>query len=237
MRNIGFCTGGLALSDFRLGLDWLRKAGITTVELSAMRVSEFDKLFKAFREDSSLLDGFEYISVHAPKFGEEDEKKVSDQLGYFAEAGFPIIIHPQFLYTTELWRQFGNDLCIENMDQRSYGQTKYELKQIFKRFPEASFCFDIGHTRQLDPSMDEGRKIIKTFNSRCREVHISEVRSNNLHVSISPECSDDFKKISNLIPESDSEGNPIIIIIESMIPFYSIEWELNTVNGIFSERM
>jgi hypothetical protein len=234
MRNIGFCTGGLALSDFRLGLDWLRKAGITTVELSAMRVSEFDELFKVFREDSSLLDGFEYISVHAPKFGEEDEKKVSDQLGYFAEVGFPIVIHPQFLYTTDIWRQFGNDLCIENMDQRAYGQTKYELKQIFKRFSEASFCFAIGHTRQLDPSMDEGRKIIKTFNSKCREVHISEVRPDNKHITISPSCAADFKKISNLIPENDTEGNPTIIIIESMIPFYEIKWELDIVKDIFA---
>ena len=145
------------------------------------------------------------------------------------------MIHPPYLYTTDVWRQFGNDLCIENMDQRQYGQTKYEMKQIFKRFPEASFCFDIAHTRQLDPSMDEGRKIIKTFNSKCREVHISEVRQDNRHITISPECANDFKKISHLIPEQDSEGNPTIIIIESMIPFYSIPWELNIVEEIFDE--
>ena len=75
-----------------------------------------------------------------------------DELG----RNWPIVVHPDAMFDFSLWREFGNLLCLENMDKRKpVGRTVQELDRIFQELPDASFCFDIGHARQVAPTMTE----------------------------------------------------------------------------------
>jgi len=42
----------------------------------------------------------------------------------------------------------------------------------FKNLPEATFCFDIAHAKQVDPTMQEGYKMLKKFKNRLRQIHL-----------------------------------------------------------------
>ena len=97
-----------------------------------------------------------------------------------------MVVHPDVIFEPERRRALGSRLLIENMDKRkAVGRTVEELKPFFAQLPEAGFCFDIGHARQVDPSMTEASLLLRAFAGRLREVHMSEVNTASRHDPIS----------------------------------------------------
>lgn len=220
MRPIGFSTGALAFGDFQHALSMLKGKSVNAVELSALRTHELPKLLDA--ADSLDLSEYKYISVHAPSsFTEDEEPQIVEQLKHFARRGWPIVLHPDAIHQTPLWREFGEFLYIENMDKRKpIGRNVAELKAVFSELPEALFCFDMAHARQVDSSMTEAYLILKTFGSRLRQLHISEVNTSSKHDRISRGAFRAFREIAYLIPST------IPAILESPVSELEIEAEL-----------
>ncbi len=211
MQPLGFSTGALALSDFRQALRILRDQPVSVVELSAIREHELVPLLRSL--DDLDLSPFSYVSIHAPSsFSPQAEAWIFQELYKIRLRGWPIVVHPDTLYDHSLWRLLGGLLCIENMDKRKgVGRTIRELDYLFTEFPEASFCFDIGHARQVDTSMTEAYLMLKQYSSRLRQVHISEVNSRNKHDRLSFVSILGFQEVTHLIPPSTP------VIIESVI--------------------
>jgi len=220
MRPIGISTGALAFGDFRGALKMLEGKTVNAVELSALRIHELPELVKAV--DSLDLRAYQYISIHAPSsFGAEPEQRVVDQLRIFIAKGWPIILHPDAIRNSRLWRDFGDYLCIENMDKRKpVGRTVWELEKVFSELPEACFCLDMAHARQVDSSMTEAYLLLERFGHRLRQLHISEVDTNSKHDRISWGASRAFQEIANMIPSE------IPAILETPIAENEIEEEL-----------
>jgi hypothetical protein len=212
MQLLGYSTGALALSNFRKALEMLRDQPVQAIELSAIRERELIPLVRAL--DDLDLSMFQYVSMHAPsKFSPRDEDWIFDKLSQISCRRWPIVVHPDTLHDFSLWRKLGDLLCIENMDKRkSAGRTVQELELLFGEFPEASFCFDIGHARQVDTSMIEAYQMLKRFSSRLRQVHISEVNTQSKHDRLSFVSIMDFQEVAHLIPSSTP------VIIESVVP-------------------
>ena len=221
MRLIGFSTGALAYSDFRRGVEILQERGIRAAELSALRYHELQSLVEAL--DDLDLSKFDYIAFHAPSAippGRESE--VIELLLPVRLREWPIVVHPDAIRQPSLWRPLGDSLCLENMDQRKpTGRTADELRRVFRDFPDASFCFDIGHAKQLDRTMNEARLLMKAFGSRLRQVHLSEVNSQGKHDSLSRASVLAFRDVAELIPE------PIPIILETPVPEERVEREID----------
>jgi hypothetical protein len=211
MQPLGYSTGALATSDFRRALGMLKDQPVQVVELSAIREQELIPLLHSL--DDLDLSRFSYVSIHAPSsFSREAETEIFRQLYETRHRRWPIIVHPDTLYDLSLWKQLGDLLCIENMDKRKpVGRTVRELEFLFREFPEASFCFDIGHARQVDTSMTEAYLMLKRFAPRLRQVHISEVNTRNKHDRLSFVSILGFQEVTHLIPSS------IPVIIESVI--------------------
>jgi hypothetical protein len=227
MRTIGFSTGALAKGDFALGLDAQREVqGIDAVELSALRDHELPTLVDAI--DSLDLDDFEYVSLHAPsKLTAMNEKAAFDLLLRVPEA-WPIIVHPELLHTPALWRRLGERLCIENMDDRkTTGRTVAELRTLFDTFPEATFCLDLGHARQIDPTMTSAILMLREFGDRLRQLHVSDVGARGEHLPLGATARNSFARAARFVP------NDCPIIIESIIDKDAIERELDTVIAVF----
>ncbi len=202
MRPIGFSTGALAFGDFRRALKMLDDKPVDAVELSALRVNELPILAGAV--DGLALSQYKYISIHAPSsFTAEEEPRVIQLLRKFVGLGWPIVLHPDATHRIELWREFGDLLYVENMDKRKpIGRTVQELTVIFNELPDALFCFDIAHARQVDSSMTEAFVILKHFGHRLRQVHISEVNTSSKHDRISRGAFRAFREIAHLIPQN-----------------------------------
>jgi hypothetical protein len=210
MHLLGYSTGALALSDFRRALDLLKDQPVAAVELSAIRTHELRPLLDAL--DDLDLSKFEYVSIHAPsEFSPQEEAWIFQEF-YRRQRGWPVVVHPDTLYDCSLWGLLRDLLCIENMDKRkSAGRTTRELEHQFEAFPLASFCFDIGHARQVDTSMVEAYKMLTMFGPRLRQVHMSEVNTRSKHDQLSLVSILDFQEVAQLIPSS------VPIIIESIV--------------------
>jgi hypothetical protein len=211
MRRIGFSTGALARGDFRAALAILRQHDISVIELSALRFEELTPLVNAL--PSLDLSHFAFVAVHAPsRFAPDCEQWVVAQLCRFTEQGYPVIVHPDVILQPERWCALGNLLVIENMDKRKpVGRTVPELREIFRLVPAARFCFDIGHARQVDPSMTEASLLLSTFRDRLVEIHMSEVNTASRHDPISLNAVMAFSAIAAAVPEE------IPIILEPLI--------------------
>jgi hypothetical protein len=223
MRPIGFSTGALAYADFARGLNIVRQYGLNVVELSALRQNELVPLLNAIPHLD--LSDFHYISVHAPSsFAPEWETTLCDRLRGEADRGWPIVIHPDAINDFGVWRELGKAVCIENMDKRKpIGRTADELESVFRELPEATFCFDIGHVRQVDLTMTEAYIILRAFGSRLRQVHVSEVNSRSKHDALSYSSMVAFREVAQLIPEA------VPLILETPVNEKNIEAEIEKV--------
>ena len=206
MRPTGFSTGALAYADFREGLNMLRGKAVQAVELSALRQGELTPLLQAI--PSLDLAAFQFVSIHAPsQFDANREAALWEQLAELSAsestAGWPIVLHPDSINDFGLWRELGASVCIENMDKRKpIGRSARELSEIFAKLPEATFCFDIGHARQFDPTMTESWLILREFGSKLRQVHVSEVNTRSKHDALSYASILAFREVAHLIPDN-----------------------------------
>jgi hypothetical protein len=225
MRPIGFSTGALAKGDFARGLDVQRTSNrITAVELSALRDHELPGLMNAL--PSLELGTFSYVSFHAPsKLQMLGEEHVFDLLLQVPQS-WSIVAHPEILRTSSLWRRLGTRLCLENMDDRkTTGRTAGELRELFEKFPEAGFCLDLGHARQIDPTMASALGMLREFGGRLRQVHVSEVGQRGEHLPIGATTRLSFAQVAHRVP------GDCPVIIESVIPLEAMERELNAVEA------
>jgi hypothetical protein len=222
MRLLGFSTGALALGDFKKALNMLdyHDTRATAIELSALRVTELEPLVSSL--DSLDLTRYQYVSIHAPSgFSREEEPKIIETLRKISERKWPIVIHPDAIHDWQRWEEFGAEICIENMDKRKpIGRNFVELADCFVRLPKASLCLDLGHARQVDPTMKEAMNMLRLFGGRLVQIHLSEVDEKSRHKRLSIPLAPEFTKIAHLIPQKTP------IILESMIKPSEIVEEL-----------
>jgi hypothetical protein len=211
MRMIGFSTGAIAKGDFDRALHELAPFKFQAVEVSALRLNELPRLVQ--RAPYLDLARYHYVSIHAPSHFEPDsEPTVVDLLRSLVVRGWPVVVHPDVIFTDALWLPFGEALILENSDRRkSVGRTADEIESLFGRFPEARFCFDVGHARQVDPTMNEAHTILERNRTRLLQVHISEVNFLSRHDPLSSAAIEATRRIAHLIPED------VPIIIETLI--------------------
>lgn len=199
METIGYSTGALAGPDVHAALRMLAFCGTGAVELSALRAHELGPLLQAIPDLD--LDAFEHVSVHAPSaFAPADEAGIARALLPAARRGWLVIVHPDAIRDVRPWRALGDRLCIENMDARKPGRTVQELHSLFARLPRASFCFDVAHAAQCDPTMAQARQLLDAFGDRLAEVHVSELDAGSRHVRLSRAGIRACQAVAHLLP-------------------------------------
>lgn len=224
---LGFSTGSLAKGDFKRALSMLKMHNVDAVKLSALRESELPELLNAL-EDLDLT-AYEHISLHAPsKLDKISEQKLVSLL---QPLPYPVVVHPDIIKTSEHWKILGPKLLIENMDKRKpIGRTSNELTELFSLLPEARLCLDVGHSKQIDPSLYETHKILRQHGHRLAEIHLSEVNSASGHERLNRAAIDDFKSLAR------SVGPNIPVILESPVSTEEIGRELDSAREVFGLR-
>ena len=229
--KIGFSTGSIALGDVRRGVDVAKCGNANAIELSALREDELDPLLRSLDALQEELRDFTYISFHAPSKREKlSESELIAKLKPVASRGWAIIVHPDVISNFSLWKELGGAVCIENMDKRKHvGRTAFQLQHIFDELPEATFCFDIGHAWQVDPTMQEAQSLLKAFGKRLRQVHMSYVNSKCRHERLNFESVQAYKKVFHWLDQS------VPVILETPVQMSEVKSELETARSIFSD--
>lgn len=225
---IGFSTGALSGGDFNAALCALEGTDVSAVELSALRLREFDPLLQSL--DSLQLDGFSYISIHAPSdYGEAMEVQVAKRLMDEVPHDWNVIAHPDVIRDHSVWIPLGKRLCLENMDKRkSFGRTSKELTCIFDRLPEARLCLDLAHIRQVDPTMSQAVELIDAMGSRIAQLHISDINGAGVHLPLSTAAIYAYQRVAPQLPRE------IPVIIESVLDPSLISGEIVRVREALS---
>ena len=224
---LGFSTGSLAKGDFQTALAMLEGHEVSTVELSALREEELLGLLKAL--SSLKLEKYRHISLHAPSALHDISELELVELLLPLE--LPVVLHPDVIQDWECWKSLGSLLLIENMDKRKpVGRTSRELETIFQRLPDARLCLDVGHSKQIDPSLHESKKILREHGDRLAEIHLSEVNSASRHERLNRTAIEEFQQLARYIPPG------IPIILETPVSANEIEQELARAREVFAVR-
>lgn len=220
MDGIGFSTGSVAKSDVAGALRLLWPHDCGAVELSALRTHELEPLVRAIPH--LQLGHYAHVSVHAPSaFPAREEAAIAAALLPLARRGWLVVLHPDAIRNFRLWAAFGSRLAIENMDRRKpVGRTVRELLPVFERLPQASFCLDVAHAWQCDPSLSEAASLLGRFGERLAEVHVSELDTASRHVRLTPAGIDAYQSLADLIPLH------VPVIIEAPVQPHEIAAEL-----------
>ncbi len=145
--------------------------------------------------------------------------------------GWPIVVHPDVIRTSPKWRGLGSRLCLENMDNRkSGGRTVAEMRELFELLPDARFCLDVGHARQLDPTMALAFLMLAEFGPRLVQLHVSEVGPSGEHLPVRTLAATAFRRIAHRVPADCA------LIIESVIAPGDLDSELATVSRLFDRE-
>jgi hypothetical protein len=227
MRRLGFSTGALAKGDFRTGVTLQRtNPSLRAIELSALRDHELRPLMSGLEQLD--LSHFTYVSIHAPsKLTTLSEREAFSILRELPTT-WPIIVHPELMPTPSLWRSLGPRVCLENMDNRkSNGRTLREMRQLFEWLPDAEFCLDLGHARQVDPTMATAMRMAQEFSGRLRQLHVSEIGRGGEHLPLSALAIYAFQLVAPFI------SNDCAVIIESVIEPDAMENEIRKSAKLF----
>jgi hypothetical protein len=223
MRPWGFSTGAISPGNIRRALEMLRPHRPTAVELSALRTGE---VLEAIAVAEQLdLKTFQYVSVHVPsKWNGLTELEFLKLAEPILRRRLPLILHPDAIMEWEAWRGLGELVVIENMDGRKpAGRTVEELLPVFQLVPEARFCFDIGHARQIDPTMQLGAELLDAFKPRLVEIHLSNVNDQFQHEPLTMESMMDFEVLLKSVPT-------IPIILETPVSAAAIAEQLGMIH-------
>lgn len=213
--EIGFSTGALGGSDVLRGFELARDAGVSAVELSALRGPELDPLLAWLGQESTAraLAPFAHVSVHAPgRFEPGQEARVARALEEtLVPRQIPFVLHPNAVGEPSLWRPLGPLVRIENMDGRKpTGRTADELRGFFRELPEARLCLDLAHAWQIDPTGDEARRIVDAFGDRLAEIHLSGITTEARHRRLGHANGTLIRFAGSLRPRLP-EGIPVIL--------------------------
>lgn len=229
MFAIGFSTGALCRDHLPEGVAASVELGLRAIELSALRAKELPGLI-AFA-DERCLGSFTYVSLHAPTdYAPDQERDVAASLLAVAlRHSWNVVVHPDCIVNVDLWKPFGDLLCIENMDKRkTVGRTVEELAPIFAEFPRAKPCFDIAHARQVDATMTEAYRILRDFGERIAQLHFSEVTSSSKHERISESAVRAFREVLSQLPKD------VPVILETPVPPAEAQSQLRQVERVFA---
>jgi hypothetical protein len=102
------------------------------------------------------------------------------------------------------------------------------MKAAFEQMPEAGFCLDLGHARQIDPTMGIAIEMLQEFGDRLRQLHVSEVGTFGEHRRMGFLARTAFARVVRYVPKD------VPIILESIVSEMEMMSEFETARQIFA---
>jgi hypothetical protein len=171
------------------------------VELAALSEDELPGL-EAFLATRPELP-FAYLSIHAPvKHLRMAEAELVRRLARLAPLADAIVVHPDAMDDPRAYRPLGSSLVLENMDARKpIGRTVDELEPYFAALPEAGLCLDVAHVLSVDPTLEEGERLLDAYAGRLRHLHVSSIDGECRHTSLTVEHEARFADLLRRCPD------------------------------------
>lgn len=223
---IGFSTGCLYKTHDALApstIDIFRNTGCNAIEVMFHNVSDTERFSKLTKND---LDGFQYITVHAPIFIKGEEDKYKEALNAISKTHSfiglnAVVLHPDMFDSFDILKGFKLPFSIENMDNRKKScKDVRDLQRVFEEL-DMPMVLDVNHCYSNDSTMKLAKDLIEAFNDRIEEIHLSGF--DTFH---DPLYRTKQELIIDAIPNTD-----LPIIIESILGPEEIKVELEYIKN------
>lgn len=177
--KLGFSTGVLYKTHrTKDALKLMRSLGYDTVELGFVKMSRVAEewLDELTEKD---LEGFEYVSFHAPKFnygkneGTDSIFKKIRRIDNMRKLD-AVVFHPDPIEDFSVFDGVGFNVALENMDDRKKSHQKPEdFDEIFSQANDYKMVLDVNHICTNDASMELAKGFYEKFKDRIVEIHLS----------------------------------------------------------------
>lgn len=171
-------------------ISFIKETGANAIELG---LSTHERLygFKVTKEILKALQGFEYISIHAPfietryKDSEEVKKTIKKLKEIFDKIkANVIVVHPDEIKDFRFLAKQNLKIAFENMDKRKeFGQTAEDMKKI-KDQGNFKFILDLQHAYEADSSMKIVDELMKVMGKNLQHIHISGQTKKENHIAV-----------------------------------------------------
>jgi len=174
--------------------------------------------FKLTSEIIKEIKKHKYVTIHAPSTdvkytSNESTDLMFEKLKYLCKK-LPIkgiVIHPDVVEDFLKLEKSGLPFLIENMNkEKNTGTHTSHFKEYVKKY-KFNFVFDIQHAFEHDPSMKQGKEILKIMGNRLQHMHVSGC--NKKHDHYPTFISDNKKNIIEIL----KMGIPVPKILEGFL--------------------
>lgn len=178
-RPVGFSHGALyKIHDVysMQNIQLFENCGCTAIEINFHRVQEAYN----FNKIVPFIKNFQYVSMHAPcdcRYGNNVKTrallKLIESMSLEINAEL-VVVHPDLV---DDWTVFDNlqvSWAIENMDERKdCYKNVADLQQFLNHYHNWGLVLDLGHANVNDKTMVLADDIIKNFQNKIKEIHLS----------------------------------------------------------------
>ena len=160
-----------------------KKLDISGIELMFSSFNELF-LFSPSPQDIKWIRKLDYVSIHAPFEAVNSNTEMIQQLDRLNEIynlidAQVVVIHPTNLPPPKILNKYTFAACTENTKRRT---TISSLKKIFRKYPRLGLCIDVSHAYLQ--SEKETSKLIKTFQEKIVQIHMSGAHNGEDHLSL-----------------------------------------------------
>lgn len=187
---LGFSTGALHKHmSAKQALQLIRDIGCSTVELGFVRKSRIDQgwLDEIEVED---LEGFQYVSLHAPAIDYEDNKETREILKQIERihAKRPldlVVFHPDEVEDIKVFDSVSFPIGFENMDNlKSFGKNPQDIDKLLGSNSSFRMVLDVNHLKTNDSTMKLADEFYAKLGDKIAEYHISGLGDVEPHIPL-----------------------------------------------------
>jgi hypothetical protein len=176
---------GFSTADFRNNIKTkeaiflIKKIGCNAIELGFVYKEDFfsNQLEEIEKTD---LEGFEYISFHAPKFNYENNEETKNIFKIISKFNKKIgcldlvVFHPDNVKDFSIFDNLDFNIGFENMDCRKKScKSVSDIEGTLSKNNKFKFVLDINHAYQNDQSLQIVKDFYKKFGKKIAEIHLS----------------------------------------------------------------
>ncbi|MDP2946688.1 MAG: hypothetical protein Q8N88_01100 [Nanoarchaeota archaeon] len=176
--KLGFSTGAFHQEfSTKKALAFLKNLGIKVVELGFVKMERFQQGWVDDLTEKDL-NGFDYISVHAPiiKYGKNSETEyVFDKLNKINNLRKLdlAIFHPDTVEDFSVFNNLDFSVGFENMDNRKITyKTSEEMEKLLKH-NNYNLVLDVNHVFTNDKTMNLAKQFQDKLGYKIKEIHLS----------------------------------------------------------------
>ena len=179
--KLGFSTGALYKSaETKEAISIIKNLGCKAIEIGFVKADKFLNSGQLERIEKSDLEGFDYVSLHAPGFDYNNDKEtinIFEKISNFSREIRRldlVVFHPDTVNDFSIFDNVDFKIGFENMDHRKGScRTVEDIELVLSQNSRFKLILDVNHVWINDPTMKLAQYFYKKLGDKIAQIHLS----------------------------------------------------------------